>query len=39
VLIELKDRDGAAAEFRKVIELAPGAERATEAQKALERLQ
>ncbi|MBM3472664.1 MAG: tetratricopeptide repeat protein [Armatimonadetes bacterium] len=38
VLIELKDREGAAAEFRKVIELAPGTERATEAQKALERL-
>jgi len=38
VLIDLKDKDGAKAEFRKVIELAPGTERATEAQKALERL-
>jgi tetratricopeptide (TPR) repeat protein len=38
VLIELKDNDGAKAAFRKVVELAPGTERATEAQKAMERL-
>ncbi|MBM3472666.1 MAG: hypothetical protein FJX75_05270 [Armatimonadetes bacterium] len=38
VLIELKDTDGAKAAFRKVIELAPGTDRAKEAQKALERL-
>jgi len=38
VLIELKDTDGAAKAFRKVIELAPGTDRAKEAQKALERL-
>ena len=38
VLIELKDREGAKAEFGKVIELAPDTERATEAKKALERL-
>jgi len=38
VLIELKDMEGAAGAFRKVIELAPGTDRAQEAQKALERL-
>jgi tetratricopeptide (TPR) repeat protein len=38
VLIELKDSDGAAREFRKVIELAPGTDKAKEAQKALARL-
>jgi tetratricopeptide (TPR) repeat protein len=38
VLIELKDTEGAARAFRKVIELAPGTDRAQEAQKALERL-
>ena len=37
-LVELKDVDGAKAEFCKVIELAPDSERATEARKALERL-
>jgi tetratricopeptide (TPR) repeat protein len=39
VLIELKDPKQAAGEFRKVIELAPGSERAAEAEKALGRLQ
>jgi hypothetical protein len=38
VLVELKDNDGAAAAFRKVIELAPGSKQAAEAQAALERL-
>ena len=38
VLIELKDTDGAAKAFRNVIELAPGTDKAKEAQKALERL-
>lgn len=38
VLIELKDPKQAAGEFRKVIELAPGSERAAEAEKALGRL-
>ncbi len=38
VLIELKDSDSAAAEFRKVVELAPGSEKAAEAQRALQRL-
>ncbi len=38
VLVELKDTDGAAKEFRKVIELAPGSDRAREAQRALERI-
>jgi tetratricopeptide (TPR) repeat protein len=38
VLIELKDTDGAAKELRKVIELAPGSDKATGAQQALERL-
>jgi hypothetical protein len=39
VLIETGDRQAAAAEFRKVIELAPDSERAAESQKALERLE
>ena len=39
VLVELNDREGAAREFRKVIELAPGSDRATEAEKALGRLE
>lgn len=39
ILIELKDTDGAAREFRKVIELAPGSDKAREAQKALARLE
>jgi tetratricopeptide (TPR) repeat protein len=39
VLVELKDTDGAQAEFRKVAELAPGTERATQAQQALDRLE
>jgi hypothetical protein len=38
VLVELKDTDGAAGEFRKVIELAPGSKEAEQAQKALQRL-
>ncbi len=38
VLVELKDTDAAASEFRKVIELAPGSEKAKDAEKALERL-
>ncbi len=38
VLIELKDPAGAAGEFRKVIEIAPGSDRAKQAQRALERL-
>jgi tetratricopeptide (TPR) repeat protein len=38
VLVELKDAKGAKAAFRKVIELVPEAEQATEAQKALDRL-
>ncbi len=38
VLVELKDTEGAAGAFRKVIELAPGTDKAQEAQKALERL-
>jgi tetratricopeptide (TPR) repeat protein len=38
VLVELKDTDGAASEFRKVIELAPGSKEAEQAQKALQRL-
>ena len=38
VLVELKDTDGAAKAFRKVIELAPGSDKAREAQKALERI-
>ena len=38
VLVELKDNDGAATEFRKVIELAPGSKEAEQAEKALQRL-
>jgi len=38
VRVELKDNAGAAQEFRKVMELAPGTERAQEAEKALARL-
>lgn len=37
-LVELKDQEGAASSFRRVVELAPGTAEATEAQKALERL-
>lgn len=39
VSIDLGDREGAAREFRRVVELAPGSERATEAEKALGRLE
>ncbi len=39
VLIELKEVKQAAAEFRKVIELAPGSDKAAEAEKALRRLE
>ncbi len=39
VLIELKDLQQAAGEFRKVIELSPGSQKAAEAQKALARLE
>jgi tetratricopeptide (TPR) repeat protein len=38
VLLDLKDRDGAKAEFRKVIEIAPDSDEAKEAKKALERI-
>lgn len=38
VLVELKDTEGAATEFRKVIELAPGSDEAKGAEKALQRL-
>jgi len=38
VLVELKDTDGARAEFGKVVELAPGTERAKQAQDAIDRL-
>jgi tetratricopeptide (TPR) repeat protein len=38
VLVELKDTEGATKEFRKVIELAPGTDRAKEAERAIERL-
>jgi tetratricopeptide (TPR) repeat protein len=38
VLLDLKDETGAAAEFRRVIELAPDSEEAREAQRALDRL-
>ncbi len=38
VLLDLKDKPGAAAEFRKVIELAPDSDEAKEAKKALERI-
>jgi hypothetical protein len=38
VRVELGDKDGAAAAFRKVIELSPGTDRANEAQKALDRM-
>jgi tetratricopeptide (TPR) repeat protein len=38
VLLDLKDKPGAAGEFRKVIELAPDSEEAKEAKKALERI-
>lgn len=38
VLIETGDREAAAAELRKVIELAPGSDRAAESQRALDRL-
>lgn len=38
VLAEIGDGQAAAAEFRKVIDLAPGSERAKEAARALQRL-
>jgi Tfp pilus assembly protein PilF len=38
VLLDQKDKTGAATEFRKVIELAPESEEAKEAQKTLERI-
>ena len=38
VLLDQKDKTGAAAEFRKVIELAPDSGEAKEAQKALDRV-
>jgi len=38
VLLDLKDKTGAAVEFRKVFELAPASDEAKEAQKALDRI-
>ena len=38
VLLDQKDKPGAQAEFRKVVELAPNSEEAKEAQKALDRI-
>ena len=38
LFIDMEDSEGAAREFRKVIELAPGSDKAREAQKALARL-
>lgn len=38
VLVELKDQEGAAEEFRRVIDLEPDTERAKEAKQALKRL-
>jgi len=38
VLLDLKDKEGAKAEFRKVIELAPGSDEAKQAESALQRI-